>query len=1096
MWGGNHENENGTQIENFLTNNDVILMNSNAPTHVNFSYGVLSSIDLTLCSRSIAEDFEWNIHDDLNSSDHFPIVIKLRNYDYSAGQNSSRIIWKFKTANWIDYQNEITFHDDSGEITDVNECLRKINTNILQAANKTIPKLDLKKCKRYVPWWCSEVKEAIDNRKKALKIFRRNPIPLNFIEFKRCRAIARKIVRKNQEKSWETFMLSIDKPVNTNDMWAQLKRMKGKRPYNPIAGLKNSNLQITTDKKEMSEILAGFYLQNSADTVYSDQFIAYKRRKANLTSPVNTEQEFYNLPFTYAELLSTFKNCKSAAAGVDGISYQLIIKLPEVALKRLLSLYNTIWRTGVVPELWNTALIIPILKPGKPSSDAENYRPISLLCCMNKIMEKMISKRLKWLIEDRQLVDTYQNGNRKQRSTMDNLVLLEQETITALQNHEYVIAVFLDINKFYDRISKVTVLEKLIEKNIGGPMFYYLDNFLSNPQIQVNIDGFLSSGRTLANGIRQGSSLSGDLSNIATSNLAKCIPRNVMHGMFVDDIILFMRNQNLSLIESTLQQTLDNIDQWSKANGFTFSPEKTFAVNFSRIRRSTNVYLSFQNHAVIFKETVKWLGIHLDSKWTFTTHIKETKAKTLKAMNMLKILGGRKKGLRRQTLMRLYHAYILPVLDYGSIVYGSARTKELDKLNVVHHTALRIVTGAFRTSPIVSLLAECGQPTLQVRRNIRCVNYISNVARNPNHPCYLLLFNDQLRINIRSERYPLNIRLRAEAMNDYKLEIRCVIKQQKEEPQWVLHQPKVTMLISSKKDEELPSEINNKYLEFKNDNMDKILCFTDGSKNNNFTGGAYSLNETIEQFQLNQIASIYTAELMAIDLCLNSILMYVQNNFCFKDFVICSDSKSSLQALKFNLNDSVLINKILLKIKEISSFGSQVSFLWIPSHVGIRENELVDRAARNAVNARLTNQYTSSDYKAHFKHIQFKRWEEIWRENAALGRQLRQIKTDVRKWKSSNRNIRQEEVVLCRLRIGHCLATHKHLLERKDPPACEFCGQTPVYLNHWLTECHPLANLRRQHKIGNSMRSILQDNVETIDRCMKFLYRTKLFAKI
>jgi hypothetical protein len=71
-------------------------------------------------------------------------------------------------------------------------------------------------------------------------------------------------------------------------------------------------------------------------------------------------------------------------------------------------------------------------------------------------------------------------------------------------------------------------------------------------------------------------------------------------------------------------------------------------------------------------------------------------------------------------------------------------------------------------------------------------------------------------------------------MDDYKLEVRCVIKQQKEEPQWLLHQPKVTMLISSKKDEELPSETNNKYLEFKNDNKDKILCYTDGLK----TGGA------------------------------------------------------------------------------------------------------------------------------------------------------------------------------------------------------------------------------------------------------------------
>ncbi|XP_026686359.1 delta(24)-sterol reductase-like [Diaphorina citri] len=112
-------------------------------------------------------------------------------------------------------------------------------------------------------------------------------------------------------------------------------------------------------------------------------------------------------------------------------------------------------------------------------------------------------------------------------------------------------------------------------------------------------------------------------------------------------------------------------------------------------------------------------------------------------------------------------------------------------------------------------------------------------------------------------------------MDDYKLEVRCVIKQQKEEPQWLLHQPKVTMLISGKKDEELPSEINNKYLEFKNENKNKILCYTDGSKNDNFTGGAYILNETIEQFQLNQIASIYTAELMAIDLCLNAILTAV-----------------------------------------------------------------------------------------------------------------------------------------------------------------------------------------------------------------------------
>lgn len=72
----------------------------------------------------------------------------------------------------------------------------------------------------------------------------------------------------------------------------------------------------------------------------------------------------------------------------------------------------------------------------------------------------MVSKRLKWLIEDRNMVDHYQSGNRKKRSTMDNLLILEREIICALQNKEYPVAIFLDIDKFFDRISKVTVLKK------------------------------------------------------------------------------------------------------------------------------------------------------------------------------------------------------------------------------------------------------------------------------------------------------------------------------------------------------------------------------------------------------------------------------------------------------------------------------------------------------------------------------------------------------------------------------------------------------------------------------------------------------------
>lgn len=113
-------------------------------------------------------------------------------------------------------------------------------------------------------------------------------------------------------------------------------------------------------------------------------------------------------------------------------------------------------------------------------------------------------------------------------------------------------------------------------------MFKYIENFLDNPQICVKIDGVMSDVHTLDNSVRQGSSLSGDLCNIATSDIAQYIPRVVMHGMFVDDLVVYLRGPDMDEIQLKLQQTLDSLTQWSQKNGLTFSPEKTFGVIFTR----------------------------------------------------------------------------------------------------------------------------------------------------------------------------------------------------------------------------------------------------------------------------------------------------------------------------------------------------------------------------------------------------------------------------------------------------------------------------------------------------------------------------------
>ncbi|KAL1447326.1 hypothetical protein WDU94_005622 [Cyamophila willieti] len=847
----------------------------------------------------------------------------------------------------------------------------------------------------------------------------------------------------------------------------------------------------------MCEILAQYYVKNSANSIYPDEFIVSKvERELSLKSPSNTELECYNLPFTYNELTSTFATCRSHAPGKDGVCYQMIMQLPQDALEKLLDVFNFIWKNGVFPKGWKTALIVPILKPNKNSLIAENYRPISLLSCSNKIMEKMISKRLKWLVENKQIIDMYQSGNRRQRSTIDNLVLLEHEIAAAYQNNEVVIAVFLDITKFFDRVSKVSVLEKLIENNIGGPMYMYIDNFLTYPQISVKIDTVMSSNYPLANSIRQGSSLSGDLCNIATSDIAKFIPSQVSHGMFVDDLAIYMRGRNIEHIQIVLQKTLNNLMKWSQTNGLTFSHEKTVAVNFNKRRSIYNPRLIFQNHVIQYQECTKWLGLNLDASMTWNTHINQIKSKSLRALNVMKILSNRTWGLRRETLRRLYFAYVLPILDYGSVLYSSACDSQLAKLNVVHNSAVRLISGAFRTSPIVSLLAEAAIPPLSVRRKILALNYVCNVSRNVHNPVYLLLFNRTLQLRIDKPRYPLPLRNRVETMPEYnELKAYSVLKTRLDMPPWLLKIPSVTYLVSTPKCDLLNQEAVQNFLEFRNQNQSEIFCFTDGSKTANHTGAAYSINDNVYKVRLGKTCSVFTAELTAIKLCLEKIQDYVQNNLCLQNFIICSDSKSSLQACKNMFTRTPLVYEILTKIHEIREIGTRVSFLWIPSHMGIQGNDLVDQAARNTVEAQILELSVSDDYRAFFKSVQLAEWDKSWKDGA-MGQKLRRIKPDVRKWETRVRETRAEEIVVCRLRIGHCLATHKHLLERRDPPSCEFCGETPLTVEHWLVQCTGLCALRRKYKLGNSIFNILKDDECAIKKCVGFIKEANLFTGI
>ena len=130
-----------------------------------------------------------------------------------------------------------------------------------------------------------------------------------------------------------------------------------------------------------------------------------------------------------------------------------------------------------------------------------------------------------------------------------------------------------------------------------------------------------------------------------------------------------------------------------------------------------------------------------DNKLSFISHIKALKAKCLKALDILKVLSSSDWGGDRTVLLNLYRSLIRSKLDYGSIVYGSARKSYLKSLDTIHHQGLRLALGAFRTSPVESLYAESNEPSLYIRREKLSLQYVTKLAANPRNSAHDCVFN-------------------------------------------------------------------------------------------------------------------------------------------------------------------------------------------------------------------------------------------------------------------------------------------------------------------------------------------------------------------
>ena len=424
------------------------------------------------------------------------------------------------------------------------------------------------------------------------------------------------------------------------------------------------------------------------------------------------------------------------AHGCDDISISMIKICDTSIVEPLCLIFEKSLETGVYPSMWKKANIVPVHKKGS-RQDKQNYRPISLLPVLGNIFEKIIFEKLYCHLCTNGLITPHQSGFRPGDSAINQLLSITHKIYSAFEELQFeeTRAVFLDLSKAFDRVWHEGLIYKLKCSGVSGDLLLLIQNFLSDRQQRVVLNGKCSNWATVSAGVPQGSVLGPLLFLIYINDIVDNVHCDIK--LFADDTSLFSVVRNNESSEELIRD-LERLRLWSWQWKMHFNAEKTEEVIFSTKRNNPLHHpLELGNVEIDRKKEHKHIGMVLDSKLSFQSHIREAIHKARRGIGIIRYLS---RYVSRNILDQVYKLYVRPQLDYGDIIYHrydpDMRLDITKRLERTQYQAALAVTGAWKGTNRQRLYNELGWESLYQRRWYRRLCHFFNL-RKTGSPGYL-----------------------------------------------------------------------------------------------------------------------------------------------------------------------------------------------------------------------------------------------------------------------------------------------------------------------------------------------------------------------
>ncbi|KAJ4428059.1 hypothetical protein ANN_24073 [Periplaneta americana] len=388
-----------------------------------------------------------------------------------------------------------------------------------------------------------------------------------------------------------------------------------------------------------------------------------------------------------SEVKTIIKRLKpKKAPGPDKINNMELKNLPRKALMYITKLFNQCIAHRYFPDAWKLAYITAIPKQKKNPKVPANRRPISLINALGKVFERILMTRL--LQSAPNLIPPYQAAYQQGLSTTHQLLRLVEQTTIGFNNRATTVAIFLDVKSAFDSVWHTGIIYKLIQSEVPDALIHIIADFLRNRRFCVKEDGCLSRQKKIQGGVPQGSVLGPYLYCAYTSDLPETDVTRL--ALYADDTLAYTTHRNADLAIGRLQRHVHLLEEWFQHWRLTVNTMKSQVIAFSRTRSVPQTKLTLYGTALEFQDSVKYLGIHLDSRLLWHTNIANIRAKTIARMVQLYPLL-KTRALSTSKKVTIYKLLIRSVLLYGSTVWGYAPKTTLDPIRVVQNKVLRVI---------------------------------------------------------------------------------------------------------------------------------------------------------------------------------------------------------------------------------------------------------------------------------------------------------------------------------------------------------------------------------------------------------------------